>query len=90
MSATGLLDMARWFAPESETTEIGLRSCEKVHEDLFHADESICAAQSGDDFVIVPERHPYGTKGGCYTSDRAPRLTRDQFLAMLQEAESYE
>ncbi len=90
MPSTALTDMARWIAPEAEITEIGLRSCEKAHEDLFHADEPVCTAQTGDDYVIVPERHPYGMKGGCYTSEKAPRLTRDQFLAMLEEAESYE
>lgn len=45
---------------------------------------------SGDDVVIVSEGYPHGTKGAHYPSNKAPRLTREQFLAMLAEAESYD
>jgi UDP-N-acetylglucosamine 4,6-dehydratase len=84
MAALSLVELAGIVAPGADTTETGLRSCEKIHEDLIHADE--LASDKGAGFVL----HARGTLGYQYTSDTAPRLTREQFLAMLQEAESYE
>lgn len=89
MGALSLLQMAAIIAPEAKTTTIGLRSCEKVHEELFHADESVCTAMDDNDYLIVAEDHPYGTKGGCYPSNKASWIAPDAFLAMLEEAESY-
>jgi FlaA1/EpsC-like NDP-sugar epimerase len=89
MGALSLLQMAAIVAPEAKTTTIGLRSCEKVHEELFHADEPVCATMDDHDYLIVAEDHPYSTKGGHYPSNKAHWITPDQFLAMLEEAESY-
>ena len=85
MHALALPDMAELVAPGANTVEIGLRSCEKIHEDLIHEDEQ---TTEGAVFIVWP----YAQDGGNrirYTSDTAPRLSRDQFLAMLEEAESY-
>lgn len=86
MGALSLVDMAEMIAPGAETVEMGLRSLEKVHEDLVHTEE--VAKEVGRDQFWV--RQPGGALGHCYTSDTAPRLTREQFLAMLEEAESYD
>jgi hypothetical protein len=47
-----------------------------------------------DELVLMGARSmivsPVGTLGHRYTSDSAPRLTREQFLAMLKEAETYD
>ena len=83
MSALSLVEMADIIAPGAETVETGLRSCEKIHEDLIHEDE--LAEQ-------LPRTYAVGTGalGTRYTSDTAPRLSRTAFLAMLDEAESYD
>lgn len=90
MRALSIEDMAHIIAPKAAHHVIGLRSVEKVHEDLFHADEPICSSMDDRDFIVVPEQHPHGTRGGRYTSDTAPRLTPDAFLAMLEEAATYD
>lgn len=88
MAALSLKAMAEIVAPACDVVEIGWRSIEKLHEDLIHADEVSSPHFGGEfsGFVIGA----YGSIGSSYTSDTAPRLTRDQFLAMLHEAESYE
>lgn len=78
-AALSITDMAAIIAPDSDTHKVGLRSCEKLHEDLVHADE------------VVEEREGYfiigrGEAGTSYTSEHAPRLSKEQFLEMLEEA----
>jgi FlaA1/EpsC-like NDP-sugar epimerase len=90
MAALSLVEMADIIAPGSDTTETGLRSCEKIHEDLIHEDEPV--VDCGNVFM-VGEWHDVTTHsalGSRYTSDTAPRLNREAFLAMLDEAESYD
>lgn len=94
MGALSLSEMAQIIAPGCATIEMGLRSCEKVHEDLIHADELVIDA--GSRFIVgdkpwtatTPTTTP--TTGTTYTSEHAPRLSADDFLAMLEEAESYD
>jgi UDP-N-acetylglucosamine 4,6-dehydratase len=83
MSALALPDLVHIIAPGARTMESGLRSAEKLHEDLVHPDER--ADDTGAHYLIGN-----GTTGHRYTSETAPRLTEAQFLAMLEEAESYE
>ena len=83
MGALSLPAMADIVAPGSNVIETGLRSCEKIHEDLIHADERAIAMATV--FTVGD-----GALGHFYTSDTAPRLTEAQFLAMLDEAERYE
>jgi UDP-N-acetylglucosamine 4,6-dehydratase len=85
MAALSLSDMAAIIAPGADTVEVGFRSCEKLHEDLVHPDER--AADVGDHFIL---NHPTMSGSYRYTSDTAPRLTKERFLSMLAEAESYE
>lgn len=84
MGSLGIVDMARIIAPRSEITTTGLRSCEKLHEDLVHMDEPV---EELDGHFYV---HPSGSLGYRYTSEMAPRLSADAFLRMVSEAESYE
>ncbi len=84
MGALSIREMAQIVAPGAAHHVTGLRSVEKVHEDLIHADEP--AHDAGATYVL----HAGGTTGHRYTSEHAPRLSRAQFLAMLDEAERYD
>lgn len=79
MGAMNILDMALAIAPQSETIETGLRSLEKLHEDLVHPDE--LATETPTHYLLGR-----GTRGHRYTSDIAHHLTRDELLTMLDEA----
>lgn len=86
MSAMLIEDMARIIQsdmglPPSPLRVIGLRSDEKLHEDLIHPNEAIF--DTGRYFVICSE----GQRGTRYTSNRAPRLSAADFLAMLRQGE---
>ncbi len=83
MGALSIGDMARMVAPGARMETVGLRSIEKRHEDLVHADEQ--ASETPTHYQLG-----FGETGHRYTSADAPRLTADQFLAMLDEAESYD
>lgn len=85
MGALSLAEMAAIIAPGADTVEVGLRGMEKIHEDLIHEDEDVTEVEEGGYFIVGN-----GHKGTHYTSDTAPRLSKEAFLAMLQEAESYE
>lgn len=80
MGAMNILDMASAIAPYSEAIETGLRSLEKLHEDLVSPDEQ--AIETSTHFLLRPVG---GDRGHRYTSDTARQLTRDEFLAMLDE-----
>lgn len=81
MHSLGIQDMAQMIAPGADTIETGLRSTEKLHEDLVHPYESAIDLDAG---YYIGRDLPGGI---AYTSEIAPRLTRDQFMAMLSEAE---
>jgi UDP-N-acetylglucosamine 4,6-dehydratase len=83
MSALSIGEMAEIIVPGAPHHVTGLRSAEKIHEDLVHEDEPATDLYWG--YVIHS-----GPRGRSYRSDTAPRLTREQFLAMLEEAESYD
>lgn len=82
MGALSIEAMAQIVAPGADTVEVGLRFPEKHHEDLVHPDEH--ATENDTHFFIG-----HGTPGHRYTSAIAPTLTAAQFLAMLEEAETY-
>lgn len=83
MAALSIGDLAAIVAPGARLETVGLRSIEKAHEDLVHPDEKAIE-------TLTHYRLGYGEAGHSYTSADAPRLTEAQFLAMLQEAESYD
>lgn len=84
MGALSIAEMAAIVAPGAETVEVGLRFAEKRHEDLVALDEPV--AETTAHYQIGRGGEP-GTR---YTSEIAPRLTPDQFRAMLEEAEEAE
>jgi UDP-N-acetylglucosamine 4,6-dehydratase len=79
MAAMNILDMALAIAPMAESVETGLRSLEKLHEDLVHPDE--LAVETSTHYLLGR-----GTRGHRYTSDTARQLTADEFLEMLEGA----
>lgn len=81
MGALDIETLAQLIAPGCDVVETGLRSTEKLHEDLVHPFESAIETWAG--FTLCDD----GTLGHRYTSEIAPRLTRVQFLAMLEEVE---
>jgi FlaA1/EpsC-like NDP-sugar epimerase len=84
MSALSLPELAEIVAPSAEVVETGLRSTEKLHEDLVHAEER---ATTTWDHIIL---HDAGSERLSYTSLDAPRITPAAFRAMLAEAEELE
>lgn len=78
MGAMSIQDMAQAIVPGGYTIETGLRSLEKIHEDLVHPDE--CAIETPTHYLLTKN----GTTGHRYTSDTARQLTRDELLAMLE------
>lgn len=83
MGSLSLAQMAEIVAPGAKLETMGWRSIEKLHEDLVHADE--LASET-----LTHYRVGFGEHGHRYTSEIARDIPRDQFLAMLTEAESYD
>jgi UDP-N-acetylglucosamine 4,6-dehydratase len=77
------------FGEQAETETIGLRSHEKLHEALVHPDEPVFTPYDEgktSSYAIAPG----GIMGYAYTSADCPRLAKDEFVAMLREAEELE
>jgi UDP-N-acetylglucosamine 4,6-dehydratase/5-epimerase len=81
MGALGVEEMAQIVIPGCDMVETGLRSTEKLHEDLVHPFEAV--KDKGAGYLLMEG----GTTGHTYTSEIAPRLSQAQFLAMLAEAD---
>ena len=87
LAALGIETMAGYVVPGCDTVETGLRSTEKLHEDLIHPFET--AVERGNGFLLgLWERHPGDRTGIAYTSDTAPQLDQQTFWAMLAESEA--
>jgi UDP-N-acetylglucosamine 4,6-dehydratase/5-epimerase len=84
MAALPVAELAALIAPGAELREIGLRSDEKIHEDLVHPGEAVVDAAGH--YVVAS----CGARGTTYRSDTAPRLTPAAFLDMLAAAEEAE
>jgi UDP-N-acetylglucosamine 4,6-dehydratase len=82
MGALSILEMAEIIAPGSECKEIGLRSLEKLHEDLIHPDE--LAVETSTHFHLTIMGDPI--TGYRYSSRTARKITADEFLSMLEGA----
>lgn len=80
MGKLSLVDMARLVAPGAQLVEVGMRSCEKLHEDLVHTDEE--ATDIGNHYLIGR-----GYAGLHYTSQEAPDLNQQMFLEWVDESE---
>lgn len=78
MGALNIAEMASMLHPGSDLVETGLRSLEKLHEDLIHPDE--VAEDCGDHFVLGR-----GQTGHAYSSDAAPAISAGELLRMIAE-----
>jgi UDP-N-acetylglucosamine 4,6-dehydratase/5-epimerase len=84
MGAMTITDLAETIVPGARLAETGLRSTEKLHEDLVHESEAATEELGGYTLSAA------GTLGHRYTSLDCPRLTPDAFRAMLRDAEELE
>lgn len=84
MGGLSVARMAEIICPGARLAETGLRSTEKLHEDLIAPDEP--AVETTTHYVL----RAGGTTGHAYTSASAPAVARDAFLAMLRDAEELE
>ncbi len=80
MGALSILEMAKIIAPGADYVETGLRSLEKMHEDLVHKDELV--VETPTHFHLTTMGDPI--TGYTYTSRSARKITADEFLAMLE------
>ena len=81
MGAFGIDELAERLHPGALRTEIGLRSAEKLHEDLVASDEP------ATETLAHYRLHPEGQLGHSYSSATCRRLTVDEVRAMLADAE---
>jgi UDP-N-acetylglucosamine 4,6-dehydratase len=84
MGALPIARMAELICPGATIAETGLRSAEKLHEDLVAADEP--ALETTTHYVL----RAGGTLGHAYTSRSAPPIDRTAFLEMLADASDLE
>lgn len=54
-----IMDLAEAIAPEQETTIVGIRPGEKIHECMITKEDSLHTIDIGDYYVITPEIFPY-------------------------------
>ncbi len=93
VGSLSVIDVAKTLAPECNLKVVGVRPGEKIHECLVTEHEAAQTLDAGDFFVITP-LFPWwdGSKwngkkvppGFQYTSANGRRLTKKQFLAMLE------
>lgn len=84
MSALTIPALAEIICPGARHDEAGLRSLEKMHEDLVATDET--GTEYLDRFCL----HPNGDRGLHYDSATCPILMAEAFRAMLKDAEHLE
>lgn len=84
MKSLDILDLAEAIAPGHPVVEVGLRSCEKLHEDLIHEDEPVI--EQYQHYKVASSGRP----GFQYSSRHAPRMSGQDFLRMIEETEEYE
>lgn len=84
MHALSIPSLANIICPGAKLTEIGLRSTEKLHEDLVHTCEA--TMETPNIFALSS----LGEIGHSYDSARCPTLNKDAFLSMLAESEELE
>jgi UDP-N-acetylglucosamine 4,6-dehydratase len=84
VGAMALADLAMTLHPGNTIKEIGLRSSEKLHEDLVAPQER--SRDMGFGYVI----DEVGEVGTSYTSQNAQQIRIADFLEMLKDAEDLE
>jgi UDP-N-acetylglucosamine 4,6-dehydratase len=84
VKAMGVLDLAHSLHPEWPVEIVGLRSAEKIHEDLIAPNE---LAREAKDFYVIDKD---GQPGLSYTSLNAEKLTAADFMGLLADAADLE
>lgn len=90
MSSLNVADMACMLFPDSEVRISGLRSNEKLSEDLLHPYEPVMEDKARNLFLVCTNSEPRWQVGWSYTSDSAPRMLRETFQSMLNDAREVE
>ncbi len=90
MSALPILKMAQMLHPNRDIVEIGLRSNEKIAEDLLHPYEPVMKESERDLFLICTISEPRWSTGWSYTSMMAPDVEETVFRQMIQDANEVE
>jgi len=80
MGALNIAQMASMLHPLSDLAPMGLRSLEKLHEDLIHSDEP--AIEFDNHFILSALR---GVTGHTYNSSTAPVIGFDNLMRMIEE-----
>lgn len=80
-------DMARAVFPEAKIFDVGLRSSEKLAEDLVAPYEYVASEQI-DSYVLARGRE--GKTGITFSSANASRINAHHFLSMLEDAREVE
>ncbi len=89
VKALPIVGMARYLYPEAVLTISGLRSNEKMHEDLLHPLEFV--EDIGNHFLIRSrKRMGNGTIGWTYRSNEVPLVTSEELHQMLRDAREVE
>lgn len=80
-----VVDMFNSLAPDTKLNVTGMRPGEKLHEALVNEDESIHTIELEDYFIIRSELLgcSYSDRIFTYTSENAPRLTKQEFLKLV-------
>ncbi len=88
MKSLKIVDMAHMLYPDDYINVIGLRSNEKVYEDLVHPYE--VAEDVGEHFHILLGNKRAKTTGLVYHSLMCPRLSANELLSMVADAREVE
>jgi UDP-N-acetylglucosamine 4,6-dehydratase len=85
LKAMPLMDMFKCLAPTTKLILTGRRPGEKLCESLVNNDEMTHATEYPEYFVINPELFgvEYQDKNNAYTTDNAPKLTREELWQMV-------
>lgn len=83
-----ITDVARLIGPGLDIKEVGIRPGEKIHEAMVNEAESFYTENMGRYYLIHPPTcgKVYSETPFSYTSDRAPRISDNKFLRMVEQA----
>lgn len=90
MSALSITDMAHMLHPNVELELCGLRSNEKLSEDLLHPYEPVMQDEARNVFLICTNSQPRWKTGWSYSSDVAPKLSTGALHKMIADAREVE
>lgn len=90
MSALSIAAMAHMLHPNTQTELSGLRSNEKLSEDLLHPYEPVMEDKGQGIFLVCTNSQPRWKTGWSYSSDTAPKLSAEALHRMIEDAHEVE